>query len=146
MPSVDELKAELVDILAGIENYSDNVRGELDQLKLSELSDIFWSILERDDIPQEYRDRFDAYIEDHFCNVHDIPVECRKLIDCRWRYLYTLNYDDAIENASNELRVIAPYTKQNKQWLKQKKCLYKIHGDSAKFLQRRKLQQIFCLK
>ena len=30
VPSVDELKAELVDILAGIENYSDNVRGELD--------------------------------------------------------------------------------------------------------------------
>lgn len=135
VPSVDELKAELVDILAGIENYTDNARGELNQLKLSGLSDIFWSILERDDIPKEYRDRFDAYIEDHFYNVHDIPVACRKLIDCRWRYLYTLNYDDAIENASNELRVIVPYTKQNKQWLKQKKCLYKIHGDSAKFLE-----------
>ena len=104
-------------------------------MKLSELSDLFWPILERDDIPREYRDRFDAYIEDHFCDVHDIPVECRKLVDCRWRYLYTLNYDDAIENASNELKVIVPYTNQNKQWLKQKRCLYKIHGDSAKFLE-----------
>ena len=135
VPSVAELKTELADIIVKIENYSDGERSELEHLKLSELSDIFWPILERDDVPQEYRDQFDAYIEDHFCDVHDLPVEYQKLVDCRWRYLYTLNYDDAIENASNKLKVIVPYSNQNKRWLKQKRCLYKIHGDSAKFLE-----------
>lgn len=136
MPSVDELKTELIDIIVGIENYSKTERAELEGLKLSELADIFWPALENEKTPQAYRDRFDNYIEGHFCNVHDLSVEQRSLIDCRWRYLYTLNYDDGIEQASKEpLRVIAPYSKQNQHWLAQRRCLYKIHGDSAKFLE-----------
>lgn len=136
VPSVDELKAELVDIIVKIENYAKDVREELEQLKLSDLAEIFWPTLEKETTPQTYRDRFNDYVENHFCQVHDLSVEQRKLIDCRWRYLYTLNYDDGIERASKEqLRVIVPYSKQNQRWLAQKRCLYKIHGDSAKFLE-----------
>lgn len=136
VPSVDELKTELIDIIVGIGSYSKAERTELEGLKLSELADIFWPALENEKTPQAYRDRFDNYIEGHFCNVHDLSVEQRSLIDCRWRYLYTLNYDDGIEQASKEpLRVVAPYSKQNQRWLAQRRCLYKIHGDSAKFLE-----------
>lgn len=136
VPSVDELKTELINIVAEIENYSKNERAELVGLKLSELADIFWPTLGNEKTPQAYRDRFDSYIEGHFCHVHDLSVEQKRLIDCRWRYLYTLNYDDGIEQASKEkLRVIAPYSKQNQHWLAQQRCLYKIHGDSAKFLE-----------
>lgn len=134
VPSVDELKKELISIIAGIENYSDDDRNELKQLNLSDLAEIFWPALEREETPQLYRDQFDCYIEHHFCGVHDLPLQHRRLINCRWRYLYTLNYDDAIERTSDEIEVIAPYSSQNRRWLAQKRCLYKIHGDSAMFL------------
>lgn len=45
-----------------------------------------------------------------------------------------MNYDDAIEQASDALEVIVPYSNQNRRWLEQKRCLYKIHGDAAMFL------------
>lgn len=135
VPTVDELRAELVDIIAGIENYSANDRMELERMKLSELAEIFWPTLEQEGPPHTHRDQFDTYVENHFCNVHDLPVEHQELIDCRWRYLYTLNYDDAIERASSGLKVLAPYSNQNQRWLAQKRCLYKIHGDSARFLE-----------
>lgn len=134
VPSVDELKAELIDIISGIQNYSEGDRCELEQLKLSDVAEIFWPALEDEKTPQTYRKRFDSYIENHFCGVHDLPVEHRELINCRWRYLYTLNYDDAIECASDGLEVIIPYSNQNRRWLAQKRCLYKIHGDATKFL------------
>lgn len=135
VPSVDELKAELIDIINKINNCSEDDLAELRKMKLSELADIFWPTLEQETTPLVYRDRFDSYIENHFCNVHDLPVEQQELIDCRWRYLYTLNYDDAIERVSKELKVIFPYSGQNRRWLAQKRCLYKLHGDSAKFLE-----------
>lgn len=135
VPSVDDLKMELIDIIAGIENYTEDNRIELGKMKLSEIGEIFWQLLEQEETPQEYLERFDAYIEDHFCNVHDLPLEYRNLINCRWRYLYTLNYDDAIERSSTGLCVIVPYSKQNQRWLAQKRCLYKLHGDSKRFLE-----------
>lgn len=134
VPSVAELKDELISIIVKVENYSESDKTELDNMELSQLADIFWPTLEREDTPQEYRDRFDTYIENHFCHVHDLPVAQRKLINCRWRYLYTLNYDDAIEQASKDLTVIAPYSGQNKNWLSRRRCLYKLHGDAEQFL------------
>ena len=134
VPSVDELKSELVDIISGIQNYSKNDQNELKQLNLSDLAEIFWSVLEDEGTPPIYRERFDSYIENNFCNVHDLPVEYHDLINCRWRYIYTLNYDDAIERTSDKFEVIIPYSNQNRRWLEQKHCLYKIHGDATEFL------------
>ena len=58
---------------------------------------------------------FSTYLDNHFCGVHDLPVEQSQVTNCMWRYIYTLNYDDAIENASNdELLPIIPYDPQNK--------------------------------
>ena len=135
VPSVDELKTEMIDIIAAIERYSNSDRNELAKMALSELADSFWDSLDREEAPQPYGVRFEHYVADHFCGVHDLPVEHQGLIDCRWRYLYTLNYDDAIERASDKLTVIMPYSGQNKRYLADRRCLYKIHGDSAKFLE-----------
>ena len=136
VPSVDELKSELIDIIAKVENYSEDNRDELREMKLSELAEIFWPLMEDEATPKEYLDQFYTYIEEHFCSVHDLPPEYQRLIGCRWRYIYTLNYDDAIEEASiDALNVIVPYCRQNQRWLAQKRCLYKLHGDSKKFLE-----------
>ena len=135
VPSVDELRRELIDIIVGIEKYSQCDRTELEKMPLSDLADDFWDSLDREKAPQPYGEHFERFVEDRFCGVHDLPVEHRKLIDCRWRYLYTLNYDDAIEKASEKLAVVVPYCTQNKRYLANKRCLYKIHGDSEKFLQ-----------
>ena len=125
----------MIDIIAGIEKYSKSDRTELAEMPLSELADSFWDSLDREEAPQTYGMRFERYVEDRFCGVHDLPVEHQGLINCRWRYLYTLNYDDAIERASDKLTVITPYSGQNKRFLAGRRCLYKIHGDSAKFLE-----------
>lgn len=87
VPSVQKLKEELIDIISGIENYLDDDRAELDQMKLSDLAEVFWSVLEREGTPQSYRDRFDLFMEHNFCGVHDLPVQHHGLINCRWRYL-----------------------------------------------------------
>ncbi len=134
VPSMEELKGELTDIIAGILGVPDDGRAELERMNLSKLGELFWPTLEQDKTPQSYRDRFDTYVDSHFCGVHDLPVQHRRLINCRWRYLYTLNYDDAIEGASDKLEVLVPYSGQNRKWLEKKRCLYKIHGDAAKFL------------
>ena len=73
-------------------------------------------------------------MENHFSNVHDLSMEQVDLLKCSWRYLYTLNYDDAIEKALHNIITVVPYNTQNTPWLKQKKALFKIHGDVAAFL------------
>lgn len=134
MPSVEELKEELADIVVRIEGMQDDGRTELMGMNLSELAEVFWPTLKQKETPQSYRDRFDIYVDRRFRGVHDLPVQHSRLINCRWRYLYTLNYDDAIESASDNLEVLIPYFGQNRKWLEKKRCLYKIHGDAAKFL------------
>ena len=60
-------------------------------------------------------------MENHFSNVHDLSMEQVDLLKCSWRYLYTLNYDDAIEKALHNIITVVPYNTQNTPWLKQKK-------------------------
>ncbi|MCI2105385.1 MAG: SIR2 family protein [Intestinimonas sp.] len=133
VPSVDELKNRLVQTIAEIEGYTENERLELANEKLTQVSEYFWQAMNH--APDEsFRADFFSYIENHFSGVHDLPEEKRQLADCSWRYLYTLNYDDALEQASENLLCVAPFAPQNKHWLSQKRCLYKIHGDVAQYL------------
>lgn len=133
VPSVDELKDYLVQTVSTIERYTENDRIELKKEKLAQVAEHFWHAM--DHAPDEsFRQNFFSYIEDHFSAVHDLSEEKSQLIDCSWRYLYTLNYDDALERASDNLLCVAPFSPQNKRWLSQKRCLYKLHGDVAQYL------------
>jgi len=133
VPSVDELKNRLIQTVAEIEGYTEDDRMDLARKKLTQVSEHFWQAMEH--APDEsFRADFFSYIENHFSGVHDLSEEKRQIIDCSWRYLYTLNYDDSLERASQNLLCVAPFAPQNKQWLSQKRCLYKLHGDVARYL------------
>ena len=134
VPSVDQLKEKLVDITAQVKGYQEGDRLELSKMDISHLAEYFWDAMDSQN-GHAYHGDFSTYLDNHFCGVHDLPVEQTQVINCMWRYIYTLNYDDAIENASNdELLPIIPYDSQDKSWLEQKRCLYKIHGDAKRYL------------
>lgn len=133
VPSVDDLKKRLIQTVAQIEGYNETEQIDLSKAKLAQVAELFWQALSHTD-DASFRVEFFSYIEDHFSGVHDLSNETRQLIECSWRYLYTLNYDDALERASNNLFCVAPFTRQNKNWLPQKRCLYKIHGDVVQYL------------
>lgn len=133
VPSADDLKKKLVEIVVKIRNYSKDEQKRLAQKDLDKVASHFWKALQ--DVKTEtIKNVFSQFIEDNFSDVHDLSREKCRLIDCSWRYLYTLNYDDALEKASQDLYSIIPFVNQNKSWLEGKRCLYKLHGDALQFL------------
>lgn len=131
IPSVNDLKEKIKQILRQDGGYDEDDAEALNQFDLSALSDMFLQLLvehsERDKVivPESFLN----YMEDHFYNVHDFPNYIRNFLRCDWKYLYTLNYDDTIERALPEYEVVVPYRSLNKKWLKEKKCVIKLHGD-----------------
>ena len=77
-------------------DYPDEDVAEFQKMALSDLSEHFWNALDGSD---ELKNSFSTYMEGHFTGVRDLPNECVQLLNCAWRYMYTLNYDDAIEGA-----------------------------------------------
>lgn len=67
------------------------------------------------------------YLEDCFTNVK-IDDAKKGFLDLSWPYVYTLNIDDGIENAS-KYDLILPNEELNETYLEGKKLLFKLHGD-----------------
>ncbi|WP_176716187.1 SIR2 family protein [Desulfosporosinus sp. BG] len=134
VPTVDSLKTFLMGFINRLLDYNESDSAELHKLKLSDVAEIFWPAYQSKagDIDKK---EFQEYMEDHFSNVRDLEVAKSNFINIGWRYLYTLNYDDAIESVSPELITIVPYSKQNTLWLKNKRCLYKLHGDIKRYME-----------
>ena len=133
VPSVSELKKFLIDFLSTVDDYTEAECIKLQEEPLSEVASFFWSTFDKLSDSKD-KLKFFKYMENHFSNVHDLSMEQVDLLKCSWRYLYTLNYDDAIEKALHNIITVVPYNTQNTPWLKQKKALFKIHGDVAAFL------------
>lgn len=137
-------------IKRGLELTSDDIN-DIDQLaKQNKLAELFQIIMEEfgeNNAPNSkaaWINVFRGYISDNFTNVHDLSFAQKRFLDIDWEYLYTLNYDDAIENycngsakGSNSLDVGVPYNSFDAKWLtsNNRRCLIKIHGDARKFIQ-----------
>lgn len=134
VPSVDDLKSLLVKLISKISDYDESDTIELQKKNLSGVAEIFWPIYLQN-AKEEDKKEFLRFMEDNFSSVHDLEVSKRNFINSGWRYIYTLNYDDTIENVSRDLITIVPYAPQNSMWLRNKRCLYKIHGDIKRYLE-----------
>lgn len=132
VPTVNELKEYFISFMVSVGDYSEADCAELREKKLSKIASFFWESLNASNHQQ--RQHFFNYMETHFSGVHDLPTEKIDLLGCSWRYLYTLNYDDAIEQSLNHIIPVVPYANQNTPWLSHKKPLFKIHGDVSTFL------------
>ncbi|MDR3668829.1 MAG: SIR2 family protein [Ignavibacteriaceae bacterium] len=134
VPSVDSLKTILVGLISRLLDYDESDSTELQKKKLSEVAEIFWPAYQSE-AQEADKKEFQQFMEDHFSNVQDLEAAKCNFINSGWRYLYTLNYDDAIENVSREIITIVPYAKQNPIWLENKRCLYKLHGDIKRYME-----------
>ncbi len=82
-----------------------------------------------------------TYINDNFTGVNNISNAKRRFLRIGWEYLYTLNYDDAIEStlsaSSGSLDIAIPYKNFDKPWLisNNRKCIIKLHGDAKEFVE-----------
>ena len=70
------------------------------------------------------------YIEDNFTRVYDVEQSKRHFLNCNWKTIFTLNYDDTIENVI-DIDVIIPYDKFS--FRSRKRNMIKLHGDAKRF-------------
>ena len=100
-------------------------------MRLPFVGERFWAAVQES---EKQGSQFQDYMENCFSGVHDLTESRQALIACGWPYLYTINYDDAIESIDPALYCIKPYHTQNKRFLTEKRCLYKLHGDVREYL------------
>ena len=143
VPDSDLLKDQLVSILleSGIIEEDEG-----DELRAEEFSEVVMSFF---DFVFPYgkgegeakgsaraRELFERYIEDNFTSVSGLSQHQQEFLRCGWPYLYTLNFDDAIEPVlGSEYTVIHPYADIDREWYGQgHKSLIKLHGDAGEML------------
>ena len=127
VPSVDELREEMTEIMHGIDNSDED---EFTGITLADLADEFWEELEKSNKNNRYKERFQEYIGANFTKVYDVEQSKRHLLNCNWKTIFTLNYDDTIENVL-DIDVVVPYDKFNIR--SGKSSLIKLHGDARRF-------------
>lgn len=152
VPSVDDLKSEMVRLLKECEEYECTSEEELRAAELSELADALLPILEKcadsmevDKEKTTVLSHFLKYMEDNFYQVRSVPNHIKEFLKCEWPYLYTLNYDDAIEKTIGveNCEIVIPYSDLNRTWLDTRTCVIKLHGDVHRLLQTKDLH--FCI-
>jgi hypothetical protein len=128
VPSSDELKNFIQSLLKIYVEYTDEDIEQIKNLSLADTSQYLIDYINNSD-DKVCKQEFFNFIENRFSNIHDITAEKKQLLNAKWQYMYTLNYDDTIERAVDNLTVIEPYDSQYKNYLDKQLGLYKIHGD-----------------
>lgn len=135
VPSVEELSKKLIELMIKSKKYSDEEILELRECELSKLSDFFWMALEGSN--DKINNDFLEFVKNKFTKVDSLPTCKKELLESKWRYIYTLNYDDAIEKAISstpKMPVVSiPFDKISNVKSKKYLRIYKIHGDAQKF-------------
>ncbi|MEN6412673.1 MAG: SIR2 family protein [Veillonellales bacterium] len=73
------------------------------------------------------------YVRNNFTHVKLCELKC-DFLDIDWIYLYTLNFDDAIEECSRYKYVIYSNRDVDFNSLSDEKCVIKLHGDAKTFI------------
>lgn len=118
-----QLTDEMKKVIAS--NSKTYKKDDLKDLNFNETADIFL-----DDTEVPVKDRH-AVFKKHFTNVQ-LDAHKIKFVNSYWKYIYTLNVDDAIENNTDYVKVLT-YLSLNKNFydnINEKKVLFKIHGDA----------------
>lgn len=132
VPDVKQLTHKIAELIAETDKYKKAKVSELENTDLSILANIFWKEMENPKYKKTLS-KFQEYMEDNFTKVYDFPILKRKFLNSGWRYIYTLNYDDAVER-NLEIEKIIPYTRQNPEFIEQHLCLFKLHGDAKEYI------------
>ncbi|EHI99069.1 hypothetical protein CDLVIII_2424 [Clostridium sp. DL-VIII] len=132
VPNANVLKDYMIELIAKEDNLDYEDVNQLKQMALSDISDELWNHLDGKE-HKTMKNNFISYMENNFKEVYDLEQPQRKLLNSGWQYIYTLNYDDAIENCLRIVRIF-PYDSHNPNVIKNKQCLFKIHGDIHRYI------------
>lgn len=101
---------------------SENDHKKLTTYKFSDLCEVYF---DQNILPQELTK---ATIREHFYNVSLASEKASLINDIDWKYIYTLNIDNAIERHS-EYSPIYPYDSNLSNSSRDFRPIYKLHGD-----------------
>jgi len=139
VPSSDSLKEKLLDLFFEYFPCDDTERHKIKSKSFSQVSDCFIDLFSSGEkfTNENIKDEFATYMENFYSGVHNISSSQREFLQCGWPYLYTLNYDSAVESVLKDknYEVVVPYRDLNLKRLKEKHCIIKLHGDVYAFLQ-----------
>lgn len=125
VPSGDELKEEMISLLSPIVRDTDKVR--LKAMNLPGVSNYFMHKY------SNLRMKFMKYVNNHFIGVRDLTQSKVEFLQSGWNRIYTLNYDDAIEQQLPDYHVLYPYDEHNVDLIENEPCILKIHGDANRY-------------
>lgn len=80
---------------------------------------------------------FWGYFKQNFIEVR-LPEDRQQFLDVNWRFVYTLNLDDAIEKNSRYQSKVLPRRELQEDALKDDKCVFKLHGDADELIKYRR--------
>ncbi|WP_367038644.1 SIR2 family protein [Rossellomorea marisflavi] len=118
VPSGVDMIEEMTTQLLTIPKFA-NDGDYMSRMKFSELSRLYENSI---DIRVRHN-----YFESYFTDVNISPLQ-KRFLEIDWRYIFTLNIDDAIERNS-DYQPILPNKELNEDYIKDKKLVYKLHGD-----------------
>lgn len=82
---------------------------------------------------------FWSYFKQNFIEVR-LPEDRQQFLEVNWRFVYTLNLDDAIEKNSRYQSKVLPRRELQEDALKDDKCVFKLHGDADELIKYRRPQ------
>lgn len=125
VPSGATMKDYMLECIDKKGVYEGNEINKLRNKKFSSIAQIY--IKHEDDNKRKdyYRDNFSCVI------LHDTK---KRFLNINWRYIYTLNIDDAVENNSMFKHIISIYENVDDNIYDTKQCVIKLHGDVNDYL------------
>lgn len=122
VPSGSRMRTDMINAL--LKNLGDEHIDELEKKTFSDIALYYNRVI-------SIKER-KLYLRNYFLNVH-INDARKEFLDIPWKYIYTLNLDDGIENNSSYTTIILPNRKFDENVLESEKCVIKIHGDARDF-------------
>lgn len=109
-----------------MEQYlKDNGYSNLPRHEFSHVARYFQRVASQED--------FWRYFQNNFLGVK-LPSIKKDFLNCDWRFIYTLNLDDAIENNSSYTTKVTPGYTPRWDALNNSKCVIKLHGDAQELV------------
>lgn len=127
VPSGSELKTSMLKELADKSGLQSSTLKKIESNSFSKVCEFFEN---QEKITKEYKRNFYKKI---FLEV-SLTSPRKEFLKIYWPYIYTLNFDDAIEHNSEYSTVLCSSRKIDERIFDEKKCVIKIHGDINDYL------------
>lgn len=132
IPTVKDYRAHMISLILKETEYSEDEQDEINKKDFFSIAQLY------DELNKNYDVIKDEYHKKNFIDaVLDAANKSEKLkqdfLKISWPYIYTLNYDDTIENSSDYSTKILANAEVKDSLFQDYKCVIKLHGDAYDF-------------